>query len=45
MDDEYVLDETYNPPQEVLDRCTIFHDLGDFVNIYNDAWIYIKTQG
>ena len=34
----------YNPPQELLDKCEIFHDLGDFINVYNDAWNNIKGQ-
>jgi len=42
MDAEWIEDETYNPPQEVLDRCEIFHDLGDFIEVYNDAWLKIK---
>lgn len=43
MDAEWTENETYNPPQEVLDRCEIFHDLGDFIEVYNDAWIKIKA--
>ncbi|MBQ3108215.1 MAG: spermidine/putrescine ABC transporter substrate-binding protein [Clostridia bacterium] len=42
MDAEWIEDETYNPPQEVLDRCEIFHDLGDFIEVYNEAWLKIK---
>lgn len=44
LDPEYLENETYNPPQEVLDRCEVFHDLGDFINVYNDAWINIKSH-
>ena len=44
LGDEYINDPTYNPPQELLDKCEIFHDLGDFITVYNDAWNRIKAQ-
>ena len=40
---EYTDDPAYNPPQEVLDRCTVFHDLGDFISVFSDAWTRIKA--
>ena len=43
MEPEWTENETYNPPQEVLDRCEIFHDLRDFIEVYNEAWINIKS--
>ena len=43
MGSDYIEDLTYNPPQEVLDRCTIFHDLGDFIEIFSAAWTKIKA--
>ena len=43
LDEEFKADETFNPPQEVLDRCTVFHDLGDFVTVFSDAWTKIKA--
>ncbi|MEL7608405.1 MAG: spermidine/putrescine ABC transporter substrate-binding protein [Bacillota bacterium] len=42
MDSEWTQNETYNPPQEVIDRCEVFHDLGDFVKVYNEAWLHVK---
>jgi len=36
-------DPTYNPPQEVLDRCEVFRDLGDFIEVYNQAWNHVKS--
>ena len=42
MDPEWTEDETYNPPQDVIDRCEVFHDLGDFVKVYNEAWLHVK---
>lgn len=44
LDASYTENETYNPPQAVLDLCEIFHDLGDFINVYNDAWSDIKLH-
>lgn len=43
MGDDYVGDPTYNPPQDVLDRCTVFRDLGDFIGVFSDAWTRIKA--
>ena len=43
LDEEMRMDETYNPPQEVLDRCDVFHDLGDFIGVFSDAWTRIKA--
>ncbi len=44
LDSYYTDDPVYNPPQEVLDNCEIFHDLGDFITVYNDAWNNIKLK-
>ena len=44
LDESYTENPIYNPPQELLDKCEIFHDLGDFINVYNDAWNNIKGQ-
>lgn len=44
LDEYFTGSETYNPPKEVLDRCTVFHDLGDFVSVYNEAWNAIKMK-
>ena len=43
MGSEYIDDPTYNPPQDVLDRCTVFRDLGDFISVFSDAWTKIKA--
>ena len=43
MDPAYAADPTYNPPQDVLDRCQIFKDLGDFVKVFSDAWTKVKA--
>lgn len=44
LDEYFTGSEAYNPPKEVLDRCTVFHDLGDFVSVYNEAWNAIKMK-
>ncbi len=44
LDESYTENPIYNPPQELLDKCEIYHDLGDFINVYNDAWNNIKGQ-
>ncbi len=40
---DFTDDATYNPPQEILDRCKIFSDLGDFITTFTDAWTKIKA--
>lgn len=43
MGEDYINNETYMPPEELLDKCELFHDLGDFITVYNDAWNRIKS--
>lgn len=43
LDDSYKTNPTYNPPQEILDKCELFHDLGDFINVYNASWNRVKA--
>lgn len=43
LDEYFTENETYNPPQDVLDRCEIFHDLGDFTEVFAKAWSKIKS--
>ena len=43
LDPYFTENETYNPPQDVLDRCEVFHDLGDFTEVYSKAWSSIKS--
>lgn len=38
MDESWTENPVYNPPQDVLDRCSIFHDLGDFLSVFEEAW-------
>lgn len=43
MGSDYIDDPTFNPSQEVLDLCQIYHDLGDFVSVFSDAWTKVKA--
>ncbi len=43
LDPYFTESETYNPPQDVLDRCEVFHDLGDFIDVFTKAWSAIKS--
>ena len=44
LDASYTENPTYNPPQELLDRCALFHDLGDFISVYETAWNNVKLH-
>lgn len=38
MDESWTGNYVYNPSQDVLDRCSIFRDLGDFLSVFEEAW-------
>ena len=42
LDESFTEDDTYNPPADVRARCAVFHDLGDFVSVFNDAWEQVR---
>lgn len=44
LDDEYKNDPTYNPSPEVLEKCELFYDLGDFVEEYNKVWTEVLAS-
>ena len=44
LDTYFTENETYNPPQDVLDRCEVFHDLGDFTEVYSKVFNKIKSS-
>lgn len=35
---DYIEDEVFNPPMDVRKRCKGYHDLGDYMRVYNEAW-------
>ena len=43
MGDSYINNPNLNPPQEIIDNCEYFHDLGDFLSIYNTLWAQVKN--
>ncbi|MCL1804002.1 MAG: ABC transporter substrate-binding protein [Eubacteriaceae bacterium] len=36
--------EAYFPTDEIMDRCEIFRDPGEFVTVYSDVWERIKSK-
>lgn len=44
LDEETQEDETVYPPEEVLDKCDIFKDLGNKIKLYDDAWLKVKID-
>ena len=43
MDEEEAANETLNPPQDVVDRCTFFNDISEDDDLYEDIWLDIRT--
>lgn len=43
LDPYFTESETYNPSEETLSRCSIFHDLGEFTEVFNAAWETVKA--
>lgn len=44
LDEETQEDETVYPPDEVLDNCAIYRDLGNDIKLYDDAWLKVKIN-
>jgi len=42
LDEEIKSLESYYPSDEVLDKCEVFIDLGEYNNIYGDIWLDVK---
>jgi spermidine/putrescine-binding protein len=42
VDQEYLDNNAFNPADDVIDRCEVFGDLGDFTQVYSDAWQEVK---
>ena len=42
VDQWYVDNNAYNPAEDVVKRCTVYHDLGDFESKYAEAWQAVK---
>lgn len=44
LGEEYTSDPVFNPPQDVVDRCTFFHDISDDAEMYNRIWIEVTAN-
>ncbi len=42
ISEDYLSNNAFNPTDDVINRCTVFHDLGDFTQVYSDAWQEVK---
>lgn len=40
----YADNPAYNPSQDIIKRCEIYGDLGDYMQKYNEIWIQIKSS-
>lgn len=44
LPEELVNDPTFNPSQDVLDRCTFFHDISDVSDLYDRIWVEVTAN-
>lgn len=44
IDESYTSLEAYNPPDDVVERCKVFRDLGDFEQEYSKIWERVKMS-
>ena len=42
MDPELAADATYNPTQDIIDRCEFFGDISEDAELYEDIWMEIR---
>lgn len=42
ISEDYLANNAFNPSDEVIDNCTVFHDLGDMTEVYSEAWQEVK---
>ncbi len=42
IDEWYVNNNAFNPADDVVKRCTVYHDLGEFESKYAEAWQEVK---
>ncbi len=43
MGEDYLNNPNLNPPQEIIDNCEFFHDIQDYITIYNTLWAQVKN--
>lgn len=44
LGDEYKNDPTFNPPQDVIDRCQFFKDIGENIQTYEYIWQEVTSS-
>ncbi len=44
LDEYFTENEVFNPSDETLARCSVYHDLGTFIEVYNAAWDEFKAK-
>jgi len=44
LGDGYYDNAVYNPPADIIKRCEVYHDLGDYMEKYNNIWLTIKSS-
>ncbi len=44
LDDEIKSADSYYPSDDVLDRCEVFYDLGDYNDVYHELWLDIMID-
>ena len=42
MSEEESSNATLNPPQDVIDRCEFFNDVGEDVYLYEEIWSEVR---
>ena len=43
MGEDYLNNPNLNPSQETIDTCEFFHDIQDYITIYNTLWAQVKN--
>lgn len=43
MGEDYTENPTLNPPAETIARCEVLLDIQDFIEVYNNVWLEIKS--
>ncbi|MBE6062344.1 MAG: spermidine/putrescine ABC transporter substrate-binding protein [Clostridium butyricum] len=44
LDDDIKNNDSFYPPDSLLDKCEVFVDLGKKLKLYDDAWMKVKTS-
>ena len=44
LPEELVTNPTFNPPQDVIDRCKFFHDVADAASVYDRIWVEVTAN-